>query len=81
MHFLQKRDIRTDGRTDGPTDGRTHPLIKSWLTTKNDVNEARGLWSRVHATKNAKRHTLFSLSFKDAILIFRQRYGQKKAEI
>ena len=28
---------RTDGPTDGPTDGRTHPLIESWLTTKNDV--------------------------------------------
>ena len=29
----------TDGPTDGPTDrrtnGRTHPLIESWLTTKN----------------------------------------------
>ena len=27
MHFLQKRDIRTDRPTDRPTDGRTHPLI------------------------------------------------------
>ena len=28
-------DRRTDGPTDGPIDGRTHPLIESWLTTKN----------------------------------------------
>ena len=38
-HFSRKRYGRTDGRTDGPTDrrtdGRTHPLIESWLTTKN----------------------------------------------
>ena len=27
--------LRTDRPTDGPTDGRTHPLIESWLTTKN----------------------------------------------
>ena len=26
---------RTNGRTDGRTDGQTHPLIESWLTTKN----------------------------------------------
>ena len=25
-------------RTDGRTDGRTHPLIESWLTTKNDMS-------------------------------------------
>ena len=27
-----------DRRTDGPTDGPTHPLIKSWLTTKMKRN-------------------------------------------
>ena len=35
----QKHYRRTNGPTDGPTDrrtdGRTHPLIESWLTTKN----------------------------------------------
>ena len=25
----------TDRRNDGPTNGWTHPLIESWLTTKN----------------------------------------------
>ena len=31
----EKKRLRTDGPTDGRTDGRTHPLIESWLTTKN----------------------------------------------
>ena len=34
----QKKEVtdgRTDRPTDGPIDGRTHPLIESWLTTKN----------------------------------------------
>jgi len=30
-----RTDRRTDGRTDRRTDRRTHPLIESWLTTKN----------------------------------------------
>ena len=35
-----RTDERTDQRTDRPLDGRTHPLIESWLTTKNDNPQA-----------------------------------------
>ena len=30
-------DRRTNGPTDRRTNGRTHPLIESWLTTKNGM--------------------------------------------
>ena len=30
-----RMDGPADGPTDGPMDGGTHPLIESWLTTKN----------------------------------------------
>ena len=33
--FLPAEKEVTDRPTDGRTDGRTHPLIESWLTTKN----------------------------------------------
>ena len=50
---------RTDRRTDGPTDrrtdrrtdGRTHPLIESWLTTKNGFFWSFGAKTQSFGTK------------------------------
>ena len=33
-----RTDCRTDRQTDGQTDGRIHPLLESWLMTKNRSN-------------------------------------------
>ena len=36
----RRTHVRTDGNTDGQADG--HPLIESWLTTKNNYEDGEG---------------------------------------
>ena len=36
----RRTHVRTDGHTDGQADG--HPLVESWLTTKNNYEDGEG---------------------------------------